>query len=139
MKRTTLSTLVLTLIIGASTLTAGYALAQPVFQNPAAMPGFDKHQAKQQERFNQAVASGRISPADQTRGQMMLNQLNATIAAAKADGVITKEEREAIKAQQKQFKHAFGGKKHGDKHFDKHDRKHGDKHGEHSGMNHKDK
>ncbi len=112
MKRTTLSTLVLATLLGTSVLATGYAAAQTAVKDPLATPRIDQRQAKQQARINQGVASGNITPAQQTGLQAQQNQIAANKAAAKADGVVTHQERKALHKQQNQASRAIAHAKH---------------------------
>jgi hypothetical protein len=112
MKRTTFKTLVLTSAIGVAMFATGYAGAQTAVKDPTATPRIDQRQAKQQARIDKGVASGKISPAEQARLQAQQNQIAANKAAAKADGVVTQQERKALRKQQNQASRAIAHKKH---------------------------
>jgi hypothetical protein len=112
MKRTTLSTLLLSLTIGLGMLASGYAAAQAQGKDPLATPRIDQRQAKQQARINQGVASGKVTPTEQAHLQGQQNQIAANKSAAKADGVVTQQERKSLKKQQNQANRAIARKKH---------------------------
>jgi ABC-type sugar transport system substrate-binding protein len=99
MKRTTLSTVLLSIAVGVGMLASGHAAAQAAGKDPLATPRIDQRQAKQQARINQGVASGKITPT-------------ANKATAKADGVVTQQERKSLKNQQNQANRAIARKKH---------------------------
>ncbi len=79
------------------------ALLIPAFSawsDPLSTPAIDQRQANQQQRINQGVQSGQLTPAeaaklkrDQARIQKMENK-------AKADGVVTPKERQRIRHAQ---------------------------------------
>jgi hypothetical protein len=112
MKRTTLSSLVLALLIGVT----GYATAQTAVKDPAATPRIDQRQANQQARINEGVASGQITPKEQARLQGQQNRIAADKSAAKADGVVTQRERHALKHEQNHASRNIHRKKHNGKH-----------------------
>jgi hypothetical protein len=112
MKRNTSSTLVLASAICAAILTSSYAIAQTAVKDPTATPRIDQRQVKQQARIDKGVASGKIAPAEQATLQAQQNQIVANKAAAKADGVVTRQERKALRKQQNQASRAIAHKKH---------------------------
>ncbi len=112
MKRNTFSTLVLSMLVGAGLLATGYAAAQTAVKDPLATPRIDQRQVKQQARINKGVASGKITSAEQARLQGQQNQIATNKAVAKADGVVTKQERKALTRQQNQASRAIARKKH---------------------------
>lgn len=112
MKRITLSSLVLTLLIGVT----GYAGAQTAVKDPAATPRIDQRQANQQARINEGVASGQVTAKEQARLQGQQNHIAGDKAAAKADGVVTKHERRHLKREQNRADRNIHRKKHNGKH-----------------------
>ena len=74
--------------------------AVSAWSGPLSTPVIDQKQAEQQQRINQGVQSGQLTPAetaklerDQARIQKMENK-------AKADGVVTAKERKRIRHAQ---------------------------------------
>jgi hypothetical protein len=112
MKRNTLSTLVLAMVIGTTTLATGYAAAQTAAKDPAATPRIDQLQAKQQARINQGVASGQLTAKEQARLQGQQKHIAANKSAAKADGIVTQSERRGLKHQQNHASREIARKKH---------------------------
>ncbi len=81
------------LIVSLSLAIGGAAFAQTAPADPAATPGLDKRQARQQARIDQGVASGQLNAREANRLQKREAKLAADEQAAKADGVVTKRER----------------------------------------------
>lgn len=116
MKRNTLNSLVLaslsTILIGVT----GYAAAQTAVKDPAATPRIDQRQANQQARINEGVASGQVTAKEQARLQGQQANIAGDKAAAKADGVVTKQERRHLKREQNRADRNIHRKKHNGKH-----------------------
>lgn len=112
--RSLISSLIASALFAVSLAATGIAAAQApaAGKDPLATPRIDKMQANQQARIDKGVAAGKISPTDQTRLQAQQNQIAANKAAAKADGVVTKPERKALRAQQKQASRDIKHSKH---------------------------
>lgn len=105
------ATLLATFVLG----WAASALAQaPV--DPAATPKVDARQARQQARINQGVASGELTPKEAGRMQAKQDQIAGQKAAAKADGVVTKDERRALHASQNDASRRIKKQKHDRQH-----------------------
>jgi uncharacterized membrane protein YebE (DUF533 family) len=89
MKTTSRIALIAAIVIQAGFATSAYAQGTNT-------PRIDQRQAKQQERINQGVASGQLTPRETQhlqRGQARVAQLKQN---AKADGVVTANERRKI-------------------------------------------
>jgi uncharacterized membrane protein YebE (DUF533 family) len=105
-----------------STLIASIALALTANAfaqapaDPAATPRIDQRQANQQNRINQGVASGQLTPREQAHMQKRQNHIASDKAAAKSDGVVTKQERAHIRHEQNRASKRI--------HKQKHDRQH---------------
>ena len=56
-------------------------------------PGLDKRQARQQERVDQGVKSGQLTPREAARLEKRGDRLEAAQAKAQSDGKVTKAER----------------------------------------------
>jgi uncharacterized membrane protein YebE (DUF533 family) len=83
------------------------AIALPVLaQTPAPNTSrIDKREARQQQRIDQGVKSGQITPREAARLQKGQQRIERMEANAKADGRVTKRERAAIeRAQDRQSK-----------------------------------
>jgi uncharacterized membrane protein YebE (DUF533 family) len=119
----------MTMLVGATTLATGYASAQTAVKDPVATPRIDHRQAHQQARINEGVVSGKITPAEQATLQTEQNKIAATKAAAKADGVVTHEERRALRQAQKHEGRKIARHSHGHKHEGH--KKHGGQKGHH--------
>ncbi len=72
---------------------AGTAFAQTPPADPTATPRIDQRQANQQNRINQGVASGSLTPKEADRMNRQQSRNAAAEAKAKADGVVTQKER----------------------------------------------
>ena len=89
--------LVTALVLGLSTLPA---LAQaPVAKNPTATPSLDRREARQEQRIQQGVNSGQLTPREAARLEKREGKLQADEARAKADGVVTPQERARLQKQ----------------------------------------
>lgn len=88
----------------------------PAPRDPLATPGIDNRQANQEQRIQQGVQSGAITPkeaAQREKGQAHIENMEAK---AKADGKVTPREREHLQqAQDRQSRKI---------HHEKHDRQH---------------
>lgn len=92
---------------------AGFAaFAQAQGGNPAATPGIDATQARQQARIQQGVATGELTPKEAARLQAQQNHIAARKAAAKADGVVTPKERRELRAAQNDASRRIHRQKH---------------------------
>lgn len=83
-----------------------FAQTPPPARDPAATPGIDKRQANQQQRIDQGVASGQLTPKEAARLEKGQDRIGKIEDKAKADGVVTKKERARIqKAENVQSRH----------------------------------
>ncbi len=85
---------------------SGAALAQ------SATPGIDARQANQQQRINQGVASGQLTPRETARLQRGQARIQRMEDRAKADGVVTNRERRRIQHAQDVQSRKIYNKKH---------------------------
>ena len=93
--RTLLAALFFT--VGAAVLAQTPPAVAPVGGNdPAATPGLDQRQARQDRRINQGLASGQLTPKEARRLKARERRLQAAKLAAKSDGVVTKRERRRL-------------------------------------------
>ncbi|HSV53393.1 MAG TPA: hypothetical protein VLJ57_14845 [Burkholderiaceae bacterium] len=100
-------TLIATLVLGL----AGHAFAQAP-SDPTATPRVDKRQARQQQRIDQGVASGQLTPKEAARLESRQAKIQQDEAAAKADGKVTGAERRQLKREQNQANRATYRQKH---------------------------
>ncbi len=68
----------------------------PAWADPASTPNIDQRQIEQQQRINQGVQSGSLTPAEAARLQRGQEHVQAVETRAKADGVVTPQERRRI-------------------------------------------
>ncbi len=81
----------------------------PVFSGT---PGINQHQANQQRRINQGVASGQLTANERARLQEGQARVANMKANAKADGVVTGGERAQIRQAQRVESNRIFNKKH---------------------------
>lgn len=86
------------------------APAAPV--DPLATPRIDQRQAKQQNRINQGVASGQLTPREAARLQQREGKIAVHEAKAKADGVVTPSERRRLRREENRTSKAIYRQKH---------------------------
>jgi uncharacterized membrane protein YebE (DUF533 family) len=102
-----------TALMAALMTASGFAVAQ---SGTASTPRIDQRQANQQQRINQGVKSGALTPKEAGRlekGQQRVQRMETT---AMADGKVTAKERRRIEhAQNQQSKKIYR---------EKHDRQH---------------
>ncbi len=83
-----------------------FAQTPPPARDPATTPGIDKRQANQQQRIDQGVASGQLTPKEAARLEKGQGRVQNMEDKAKADGVVTKKERARIQqAENVQSRH----------------------------------
>ena len=93
-------------------------------RNPSATPGIDQRIVNQEKRIDQGVKSGALTAPEATRLEKREDRIKADTAAAKADGVVTKQERTQLQGELSQQSRTI--------HRAKHDRQHQGK-GRHRG------
>ena len=76
------------------------AFAQTAARDPAATPGIDKRQANQEKRIQQGVQSGQLTGREAARLEKGQARIETMKERAKADGVVTKQERAHIEHAQ---------------------------------------
>lgn len=89
---------------------AGAASAQT--PDPAATPGIDKRQARQQQRIDQGKASGQLTEKEAARMQQRQDRIAQREAKAKADGTVTAKERAGLQHQQNKASRKIRRNKH---------------------------
>ena len=72
----------------------------------------DQREANQQQRINQGVATGQLTPREATNLQRRQDKLNANEARAKADGVVTPAERRRLQREANRNSRKIYNKKH---------------------------
>lgn len=65
-----------------------------------ATSGINQNQAEQKHRIHQGVKSGELTPAEASRLKAQQKRIQQDKKEAKADGVVTKQERKEIKHKQ---------------------------------------
>ena len=79
------------------------ALLAPAFaawSNPLPTPAIDQKQTEQQQRINQGVQSGQLTPAEAAKLEHGQARIHKMENKAKADGVVTAKERQRIRHAQ---------------------------------------
>ena len=106
-------------VIGAVIIAIASASAAAQSKDPAATPGVDKRQEVQQKRIDQGVQSGRLNQKEATRLERRQERIEKMEDKAKADGVVTKQERKKLHHAQNQESRRI--------HHERHDRQHAKK------------
>lgn len=104
-----------TLAMFALTLASAASFAQSA-SAPAATPGVDLRQSRQEQRIQQGVASGQLTPRETQRLEREQAAISKTEANAKADGTVTPQERKKL--------HRMQDRASKDIHHQKHDKQH---------------
>ena len=105
-----------TLIVLSLTALTLPAFAQQPSRDPAATPGIDKRLDNQDKRIGQGEKSGALTPREAGRLEKREAKTEADLAAAKADGKVTGEERKGLHQELNKDSRAI--------HRQKHDRQH---------------
>ena len=90
--------------------------ALPAWADPASTPNIDQRQIEQQQRINQGVQSGSLTPNEAARLQRGQEHVQAVETRAKADGVVTPQERRRITHAQNVESHKIARQKHDGQH-----------------------
>ncbi len=69
-------------------------------QDPAATPGIDKRQERQQQRIDKGIESGQLNKREAARMERHQERIGKMEDKAKADGTVTKKERARIQHTQ---------------------------------------
>lgn len=104
--RTSFQSLALTALLVA----AGSSFAQP------ATPRVDQREARQQQRIDQGVASGQLTPREAQRLEAGQAHIQRDEARAKADGVVTPRERRHLAREQNRASRHIMRQKHDRQH-----------------------
>jgi hypothetical protein len=93
------------------------AFAQaPMPRDPAATPRIDQRLENQDRRIEQGEASGALTPRESVRLEARHEKLESDVAAAKADGVVTKDERMGLRHEENRNSRAIYRQKHDRQH-----------------------
>jgi hypothetical protein len=91
----------------------GSAMAQaPAPKDPLATPRIDARQANQEKRIQQGVASGQLTPREASRLEKGEARIEKAEARAKADGVVTGQERKHLLNMENRESQAIYKEKH---------------------------
>jgi len=99
-----------TLLLGLAVMASGAVYAQPT--DPLATPRIDKREVRQEQRMDQGVASGQLTPREAARLQARESRVENVEARAKADGVVTGQERKHLTRLQNRDSAAIRRQKH---------------------------
>jgi hypothetical protein len=95
-----------TTLLAALLTAVSFAASAQTAPNPAATPGIDQRQANQEKRIDQGVASGALTPKEAQRMENQQAAVDRVENKAKADGVVTAQERKRLhKAQNHTSRH----------------------------------
>ncbi len=95
-------------IIVIAAIAAVPALSYAQAQDPAATPGIDKRQERQQQRIDQGVKSGELNKREAARLERHQERIGKMEDKAKADGTVTRKERAKIhRAQDNESKRIY--------------------------------
>lgn len=85
--------------VAAALLTLAF-IAVPALAQSTDTPRIDKREAIQSERIEQGMNSGALTPGETARLDRGQARVQASEAAAKADGIVTRRERIALTREQ---------------------------------------
>jgi hypothetical protein len=85
--------------------------AAPISANPYTPP-IDARQANQQQRINQGIATGSLTPREVRHLEMQQHRIERAEVAAKADGVLTRGESIRLNHRQNKASRDIFRKKH---------------------------
>lgn len=86
--------------------------AIPVFAQSTATPRVDQRQENQQKRIANGINSGALTAQETANLERREAKIEADKAAAKADGVVTKQERAKLHAEENRASKKIYNKKH---------------------------
>lgn len=95
----------------------------PPSTDPAATPGVDRRLENQDKRIEQGKQSGALTPREAARLERRDAKIEADVAKAKADGVVTKDERKKLHRELDHQSKAIARQKHDRQHDYNHDGK----------------
>ncbi|HWR90224.1 MAG TPA: hypothetical protein VN260_08190 [Dissulfurispiraceae bacterium] len=102
-------------LLGLMIGTALIILASQSAQGNPEDPGIRNRIHEQQQRIDQGVASGQLTPAEARRAQANLNRIRAEEDRLKADGTLTKQERVHLQRELDRSSDSIYHKKHNQK------------------------
>ncbi len=107
------------------TLIVSFSLAAPlaVFAQSNATPKFDQRQANQEQRIQQGTQSGSLTQKEAANLQKGQDRLQAKEDRAKADGVVTQQERKNLQKAENKQSQRINNQKHDRQHDYNHDGK----------------
>ncbi len=105
-----IQTLILAIAVATGAAVSSSAFAQ------ATTPKLDQREANQQQRINQGVASGQLTPRETVRLEKRATRLEANEQRAKADGVVTPAERRRLQREANHNSRKIYHKKHNRRH-----------------------
>ena len=108
------------LAAAALSVLASSAFAQT---SPAATPGIDKRVETQEKRIDQGVKSGELTKREAARLEKREAKIQSDVAKAKADGVVTTQERKHLNRELNHQSKAIHREKHDGQHDLNHDGK----------------
>jgi hypothetical protein len=88
------------------------AIGVPAKAQSAATPGVTKRQVQQQHRIKEGVRSGELTKKEAARLELQQARIQHDKKAAKADGVVTGEERKKLAREQNRSSKTIFRKKH---------------------------
>ena len=109
--------------LGLSALTLPVLAQNTVPANPAATPGINQRIQNQDRRIEQGEKSGALTPREAERLEKREAKIKTDVAKAKADGVVTAQERHKINKELDQQSKAIKREKHDRQHDYNHDGK----------------
>jgi hypothetical protein len=105
----------LTQLFALASLTLFAALSIPAYAQNTNTPKIDKHEANQQKRIANGIASGELTAREAATLEKREASIDLREAAAKADGNVTKNERAKLLAAQKRTSKVIYRKKHNER------------------------
>lgn len=95
---------------------AALGVSLPLWAGPADTPNIDQRQINQQNRIDQGVQSGSLTPKEAARLERGQARIQDMENRAKADGVVTPRERQRIRHAQDVQNRQIAQKKHNRRH-----------------------
>ncbi|MBR7783253.1 hypothetical protein [Undibacterium luofuense] len=93
-------------------ITLASLMVAPVFAQNTETPRIDKREARQQQRIAQGVKTGELTAKETANLEKREAKIEADKQAAKADGVVTKQERAKLTHEENVASHKIAEKKH---------------------------
>lgn len=115
--------------------TAAFAQAPAAPKDPLATPRIDQRQANQEKRIEQGVTSGQLTPREANRLERKEDRIAHVEQRAKADGVVTGQERKHLTKMENHTSRDIRREKHDGRRDMNHDGKRDHKAGGHQGAN----